>query len=82
LTPAQEATLIKRSSGVVPDEFVYCRQCWKLLSHPQIAPKLMRDAAERQMLKYGCSAVKARQLADKYFTQLIEIQRERHHRTH
>lgn len=77
----QEALLLK-NGAILPDEFVYCSKCWTLMSHPQIAPKLMRDAAERQMLKGGLTPVKARQMADKFFTRLVELQRERHHKTH
>lgn len=81
LTAAEEAALIKR--GVQPPtEFTYCNRCWTLIKDPQLGPQLMRSTAERQMLKLGVEPSRAKKIADKFFTNLVELQRRRHHGTH
>lgn len=81
LTPSEEASLVKRGASM-PDEFVYCNQCWEILKDPETGPQLMRDAAERQMLKIGAPPARAREMADKYYAKLLDGRRQRHHKVH
>lgn len=81
LTPAEEAVLAKRGTKI-PEEFVYCARCWGIIKDPEIGPRLLRDTAERQMLKLGVAAARAQKIADRYYTRLRELQRQRHHKVH
>ena len=81
LTATEEASLVKRGLRV-PEEFVYCKKCWDLIKDPQVGPQLMRNAAERQMLKLGVNPARARAVANRYYDRLLEIQRQRHHKVH
>lgn len=81
LTPSEEAILVKRGVAL-PDEFVYCNQCWSIIKDPEAGPRLMRDTAERQMLKVGVAAPRAREIADRYYTRLVDLRRQRHHKVH
>lgn len=82
LTPSEEAVLVKRGAANLPVEFVYCQHCWNIIKDPQAGPRLMRDAAERQMLRLGVAAPRAQAAADRYYSKLVQLQRERHHRVH
>lgn len=81
LTPAEEAVLVKR--GVqIPGEFVYCNRCWGIIKDPEVGPRLMRDTAERQMLKLGVAGARAQRIADRYYKRLVELQRQRQGKVH
>lgn len=75
----EEATLV--NAGIEsPGPLVYCRTCWSILKDPVAAPRLMRGAAERLMLRYGVPPMRAKAAADRLHTQLVEAQRRRHHK--
>lgn len=80
LTAEEEAALVKRGLEP-PAEFVYCKACWALIKDPETGPRLMRGTAERQMLRLGVNPLRARKIADRYFNRLVELQRNRHHKT-
>lgn len=81
LSAREEASLLEHA-GTLPEEFAYCRRCLGILADPKVGPRFMRDAAEREMLKLGVTPARAQQMADKYYTHLVESQRARHGKVH
>lgn len=81
ITAEEEAVLV-RQGAVVPEEFVYCEQCWKIIRDPQTGPRLMRDSFERQILVMGVPSTRAREIADRYLNRLVELQRGRQRKIH
>lgn len=74
---AQEKKVLIDQGRTPPDTLYYCPPCYKLLQHPEHGPILMRGIFEQQLRQAGVS--NAKQLADKYYTRLKELQREAKH---
>lgn len=78
LTAYEKKTLIDQGQEP-PDKCYYCPPCHRVLQHPEHGPVLMRGIFENQMRQAGVP--NAKQLADKYYQKLKEMQRKAKHGT-